>query len=281
MVVEGHLRGSKESDAPSDLRHDPSGGSISDLTSRNGIDRQSAVAPQIHRILREAIVSVHLVPGQALSEQDVALQLGVSRTPVRESFIRLATEGLVGIFPQLGTIVARIDVDAVIEAQFVREVLEVASVRIACSTSDPARMALLFANLGGQAEACDVGDVDRFHELDDDLHRTIFEIADHPAAWRVVHSAKPHLDRARHLTIPDAAVRMRDLAQHREIVDALTAGDEDAADAAVRRHARAMLGELPQLRERFPQYFSGPTSAASNVTIAAPPTEVGAKPRGR
>lgn len=217
-----------------------------------------AVAPQVHRILREAIVSAHLGPGQTLSEMDLALELGVSRTPVREAFIRLAMEGLVGVFPQLGTIVGPIDVDAVVEAQFVREVLEVAAARIVCSSSDPSQVAPLLDVLEAQATACDEGDVDRFHQLDDDLHRMIFERAGHPTAWRVVHSAKPQLDRVRHLALPDASTRLHDLAEHREIVDAITAGDAEAADAAVRRHARAILGQLPLLREQFPQYFAGP-----------------------
>jgi DNA-binding GntR family transcriptional regulator len=227
-------------------------------SSLDAIDRRMAVAPQVHRILREAIVSAHLGPGQTLSEMDLALELGVSRTPVREAFIRLAMEGLVGVFPQLGTIVAPIDVDAVVEAQFVREVLEVAAARLACSSSDPSQAAPLVDNLEAQAKACDDGNVDRFHELDDELHRTIFEQAGHPAAWRVVHSAKPQLDRVRHLTLPDASTRLHDLAEHRAIVEAITAGDAEAAEEAVRRHARAILGQLPLLREQFPQYFAEP-----------------------
>lgn len=220
------------------------------------IDRRSPVAPQVHRTLRESIVSVHLLPGQALSEKDVADQFGVSRTPVREAFIRLATEGLVSIFPQLGTLVARIDVDAVIEAQFVREVLEVAAARDACSVSDGTTMAPLLVNLERQAAARDTGDLDRFHELDDALHRTIFEISGHPSAWRVVHSAKPHLDRVRHLTLPNPAQRQIDIAQHREIVEAIAAGNPHAASKAVRKHARSILAALPELRERLPEYFT-------------------------
>jgi len=220
--------------------------------SMEAIDRRSPVAPQVHQILREAIVSVHLVPGQTLSEMDLALELGVSRTPVREAFIRLAMEGLVGVFPQLGTIVAPIDVDAVLEAQFVREVLEVAAARLACASSGPSAVTPLSDVLEAQTRASDASDNDRFHELDDDLHRMVFERAGHPASWRVVHSAKPQLDRVRHLTLPDASTRLRDLTEHREIVDAISSGDAEAADVAVRLHARAILSQLPPLREQFP-----------------------------
>lgn len=220
------------------------------------IDRRSPVVPQVHRILREGIVSIQLRPGQVLSEKDVADQLGVSRTPVREAFIRLATEGLVDIFPQLGTVVARIDVDAVIEAQFVREVLEVAAARDACAASDESLMAPLFVNLRGQAEACDTGDLDRFHELDEALHRTIFGIGGHSLAWRVIHTAKPHLDRVRRLSLPNPAERQLDITQHGEIVEAIVAANAQATEEAVRKHARSILGALPHLRARLPQYFT-------------------------
>lgn len=220
------------------------------------MDRRSPVAPQVYGILRESIVSARLAPGQALSENDVSTRLGVSRTPVREAFIRLAMDGLVRVYPQLGTIVSRIDVEAVVEAQFVREVLEVASARLACSIADPAFLVALYANLDAQAEACSRNDVDAFHELDEALHRSIFDAAGHPAAWRIVHAAKPHLDRVRLLTLPDATTRLGDLAEHRDIVDALAAGSTEAADEAVRRHARAILSALPKLQERHPEYFT-------------------------
>ncbi len=80
------------------------------------IDRQSRVAPQAYEILREAIISMRLRPGVALSENEIAKQIGTSRTPVREAFIRLADEGHVVVVPQLGTFVAPIDLAEVVEA---------------------------------------------------------------------------------------------------------------------------------------------------------------------
>src|SRR4051794_27041342 len=82
---------------------------------------------QVYTIIREAIVSLRLLPGQALSENELATQYGVSRTPVREALIRLAGDGLVEVVPQLGTFVSRISELDVREAQFIREVLECTS----------------------------------------------------------------------------------------------------------------------------------------------------------
>src|SRR5918999_4989889 len=85
---------------------------------------------QIYVALRDAIVRVDLAPGRQLSENELARQLGVSRTPVREALARLRDERLVEVVPQLGTFVARITPAAVADAQFVREALECAAIRL-------------------------------------------------------------------------------------------------------------------------------------------------------
>ena len=75
----------------------------SNLKPRNqniALDKNSSVAVQVHYHLRQQILRLNLKPGIALSEKELSLQLGVSRTPVREAFIRLSEEGLVDIFPQ-------------------------------------------------------------------------------------------------------------------------------------------------------------------------------------
>ncbi|MGH9915458.1 MAG: GntR family transcriptional regulator, partial [Pyrinomonadaceae bacterium] len=68
---------------------------------------------QVYSILRQAIISSQLAPGEAIRKELVALQLGVSRTPVSDAINRLADEGLVEIYPQTGTFVARLRLDKI------------------------------------------------------------------------------------------------------------------------------------------------------------------------
>src|SRR5215210_2784674 len=77
--------------------------------------------------LRREIISLHLAPGAALSENELAAEHGVSRTPVRESLILLQGEGLVQVYPQVGTFVSLVDPERVAEAQFIREAIECTS----------------------------------------------------------------------------------------------------------------------------------------------------------
>ena len=101
--------------------------------------RQGSNRERVYAELRRRIVTLDWPPGASLSENELAAQLSVSRTPVRESLILLADEGLVQIFPKLGSFVARIDPERVADAQFVREAIELANIPTAVEQADDAR----------------------------------------------------------------------------------------------------------------------------------------------
>src|SRR5262245_28276079 len=81
---------------------------------------RGSIAEQVFRTLRFAIVTLKLTPASALSEQDIADRLKVSRQPVREAFIKLSEIGLLRVLPQRGTFVEKISSKAVTDARFVR-----------------------------------------------------------------------------------------------------------------------------------------------------------------
>ena len=118
--------------------------------------------------------SVAVLPGQAISETEMAAGFGVSRTPIREALIRLADEGLIDIYPQAGTFVSRIDLAAVREAQFVRQTLETAVAIQAASTA--AGVTVFEPILERQERAIRDNDFPEFFASDEDLHRTVFEL---------------------------------------------------------------------------------------------------------
>ena len=91
----------------------------------------------VHANLRQRIITLQILPGSSLSENELAAELNVSRTPVREVLILLADEGLVEVFPQIGTFVSLVDPQRVRDAQFLREAVEVTALRDVPSTPDP------------------------------------------------------------------------------------------------------------------------------------------------
>ena len=87
----------------------------------------------IYAALRREIVTLALLPGAKLSENELALRFGTSRGPVREALIRLGEDGLIDVLPQRGSFVGRLSLPAIERARFVREALEIAVVRRAAT----------------------------------------------------------------------------------------------------------------------------------------------------
>jgi DNA-binding GntR family transcriptional regulator len=238
-----------------------SGGSRSPtLTTPDGrigsaVDRHRPIVPQIYEALREAIVRVAVRPGQAISETEMAAGFGVSRTPVREALIRLADEGLIDIYPQAGTFVSRIDLAAVREAQFVRQTLETA---VAIQAASIAGGAMEFDPiLDRQERAIHDQDFPEFFASDEALHRKVFELAGHGPTWRLVQSAKSHLDRVRQLERPAETTLLEMLRQHRAIAAAIRDGDVAGVVEAVREHSTVILSVTPALAAKYPDLFRG------------------------
>lgn len=219
------------------------------------LDPDGPIGPRLRTILRGRIVACDLPPGARISEAEVAASYGISRQPVREAFIKLAEEGLIRVRPQRGTEVARIDIQAVLDARFVREATEADIVRLLASAPDPALVAELETQLAAQ-EKVPKHSASAFIDLDDLFHRTLAEAAGRRTVWSLIEGLKLHFDRVRFITssrFPTDSV----LAQHRHLVARIAAGDPEGAEAAIRSHLRAVLDDLPKVMETHPQFFEG------------------------
>lgn len=214
-----------------------------------------ATRARVYAILRDAIVSAEFEPGQRLSESELAQRLGVSRTPIREALVRLRDDRLVEIVPQLGTYVSRISRQAIDDAQFVREALEGAAVRIAATRARPADVAALDAVIAHQREAFRESDIDRFYLFDDELHRSLCDLSGHGVAWSLSQRASGHLNRIRRLsmTLPDYIDEM--IEEHVVVVDAVRRGEPGEAEHALREHLRMVVSAVPGIERSHPDYF--------------------------
>jgi GntR family transcriptional regulator, rspAB operon transcriptional repressor len=230
-------------------------GSGSPQTVNYPVDPGEAIAPQIYRHLRQAIVTMELMPGQALSEKDIAARFGVSRQPVREAFIKLREARLVRILPQRGTFVVRISISDVANARFVREAVEIAVVRTACAIAQPDALDRLSALIDVQAEAAGRGDQRTFLVNDEAFHRSLAESVDCSTAWPILEDVKIQMDRVRYLSLPEATPLDLLVVQHRAILDGIRARNVAAATEAMQRHLREILIALPRLAAGHPDLF--------------------------
>lgn len=205
------------------------------------INLRMPIAPQVYERIRRAIITLAILPSEALSEKELSLQLGVSRTPVREALIRLADEGLIDILPQRGSFVAPIRIRDVEEAQFIRESLEVAVVGRLAGQCSPQFLIDIKANLARQELAVAQEDGDLFLELDEAFHRSFCEEAGLSKSWRVIQTVKLQMDRVRYLSLPDSSHLRTLLAQHCQIVRAIEQKEPEAARKEMAAHLKEVL----------------------------------------
>ncbi len=235
-------------------RHRHDAGAIS-LTPIDRVGHHLRTSDRVLQELTNQIRTLRLAPGQVLSESELARQLGVSRTPVREALARLADMGLVVVVPQVGTRVELIRLSEVEQARFMREHLEVAAFEAAARAPD-ADTSLARQFLAEQHAATAAGDLDRFFAADEAMHEQIFVLCGYGGVWQAVRRVKLQLDRLRLLSETDPPTLAELMNDHEQVLAALEHHDVTAGRKRVRAHARRAIEKTPMLREKYPQYFA-------------------------
>src|ERR1700729_4040510 len=136
---------------------EPSSGTSRAARPWGGEFRSGRARSVIYTKLRAQIISLERRPGDSILEGQITSDYGGSRTPVREAVLKLADEGLVEIFPQSGTFVARIPLAALPETIVIRKALEKTSARLAAERGQRSQIIALLAQLERQREASRAG----------------------------------------------------------------------------------------------------------------------------
>lgn len=224
--------------------------------SRNAqIIKAGSVSSQLHRSLRERIISLELEPGQSLQRSEIADYYGVSQTPVRDALIKLEAEGLIETFPQSKTQVSKIDIAHAFDTHFLRLAVELEIVRRLAEKGGAAVISKARSFLAQQRAALTENDLDAFSQLDRALHLALFEAAGVENLQPVIAARSGHIDRLRALNLPDPGKSKSILELHDRILDAIEAADATAAETALREHLSGTLAMAETIRDRHPKYF--------------------------
>jgi DNA-binding GntR family transcriptional regulator len=222
---------------------------------RNGRPRTATAASRIYSDLRAELVSLRRLPGEAVSEAEIALSYGVSRTPVREAILKLSDEGLLEIFPQSGIIVSRIPVTALPEAIIIRKALEETAARLAAERATSSQILALHSILERQREANAAKDGDAFHQADEMFHAAIADVAGYPGIWKLILQVKVNVDRYRRLTLPQSGRITQVIAEHEVILRAIETHEPSAAGIAMDSHLERLLADISATRSVNPEFF--------------------------
>jgi DNA-binding GntR family transcriptional regulator len=216
-----------------------------------GEDSRGA-APSVEDQLREAIVSGQLQPSERLIESDLARSMGVSRTLVRVALARLEREGLVEHERHRGARVRLVDESEAVEILEARAVLEGLAMRRAAERATDADIAELRAILERMRRLREADDLLKVSEENARLHRRLLAIGGHATANRLISTLRSQMVRFQYRTILLPGRSERSLSEHAAIIDAIAAGDSDAAEAAMRRHLSRVAEALHRSRGDAP-----------------------------
>ncbi len=226
----------------------------------------SALAERVFAQLRSDILHARLRPGQALSENRLAEELAVSRTPVREAVQRLVREGLVQVLPQRGSYVALLSIRRIRDALFVREAVETEIVRrILAAPPNPAALDELDASIERQSQALALADLEATMRADEDFHRCLLQSCGYSGVWPVVAQARDMHQRTRAIAVPELQSGEQALADHRAIVAGLRARDFEQAQRAASAHLRRNETLTQRVAALHPDYFEEPHDADAGV----------------
>lgn len=221
-----------------------------------------------YETLRDDILNWRLAPGTALSETELALRLGVSRTPLRAALARLALEGLVDTSRGRTGIVPDVSVESIAQQFEVREALELQAARLAARRRDPAVFAELVESFGDATETLASGGTDAYYAVVSRFDEAMDDAVGNPAMRQALESVRVHLVRARRLAQDNPDRLLQAAAEHRLICEAVRDGDADLAASATAVHLRGSLTTITATLEQ--------RSRHDTETGPAGPTQEGA-----
>ena len=205
------------------------------------------------RVIKNNIIRLELAPGSTISENELAADLGLSRTPVREAIIELSRIKIINTHPQKKSVVAEIDYDMVEEAHFMRRVLEREVVAEVCDCATDEDIAELHDNLKLQHFYYD----NKYAELmtlDDEFHKLVFAIAKKSQIYEMMKNYSIHFDRVRHMSL--ASVKnTKIIMDHDAIVDAIEKHDRALAQELTEKHLNRYKIDADVIKANYPQYF--------------------------
>lgn len=217
------------------------------MLSRTKLDRRRPLRDQIYPLIRDLILAGAIQPGDAIDEKAIALQLDISRTPVREAVKKLSDEHLVDVVAQSGTRAALVDAKEIEQAYLIRRALEMESAAQAAPHMNEAYVETLNDILGLHTRALDQNKFAKAIALDDSFHRQIAQIAQLPRLWHMIEISKAHLDRCRHMLLPRAGEGAAALEQHRSIIRALNTKKPEVAREAMRHHLETSYAGIAKM----------------------------------
>ncbi len=191
------------------------------------VEKPLTLREQIVDFIKDAIVSGRLKPGERVPEQDIAENFGISRTPIREAFRQLESEGFITVIARKGAVVSPLTDKDVSEFYTIKSLLEGFAARTACDKLTPKEVKRLESLNASMFKCAEKGDFKGFFKLDNQFHDTFLKSCGNDKLFTLIHNLVQQFERFR-ITALSLPGRMdASLIQHKDIIEAFK---ENAAE---------------------------------------------------
>lgn len=200
------------------------------------IDSYKPLRDVVVESIRQAIISGQFPPGMRLMELQLAEEMGVSRTPVREAIRKMELEGLVVMIPRRGAYVADISIKDINEVYEVRTALDVLSAGLAAERIDKSEIQEMRELLAEEAALVEARDYPKIIDNDTAFHDVIYRTSGNTRCMNIISNLREQITAIRGRSMPYPGRVEIMLKEHRAIFDAIAAGKVEKAQEAVRTH---------------------------------------------
>ena len=232
---------------------------MSDSCRLERVETPPSLKDKAYTAIKQAILSLHLEPGTPLVESELAEQLGISKTPVRDALQELEREGFVTRIFSKGTYVTDVTLKDMTEVFQLRAVLEGLAARLATPLFSTEELDQIAQALSAAEAALAEGNLALCSERGQSLHRAIINKTDNQRLTLIIRNLDDHLQRFRILSDRISGRLNKSIREHRRVLDALYRRDAAAAEQAMRDHLFSVLHDLsmpeeePESTEATPQ----------------------------
>ena len=211
---------------------------------------------KVFEYLYNDILFLKLKPGQLIKEKEISTKLDVSRTPIREALLKLEDEGLVEIYPQRGTYISKISIESVYESHFIRESIEIATVKNAIEYGTDDFFKELNDINNKYKNMLTDNNIDMLYKIDEEFHKKLSTFSFKRKIWDLLNTIKTDMNRVRLLGLNDPGRPILVHEEHQIILDSIIKKDNHEAEIAVKKHLKYIFKEIKSAKNKFEMFFS-------------------------
>lgn len=201
------------------------------------IEKHLTLREKILEHIRDAIISGIMKAGSRVSEPELADRYGISRTPIREAFRQLESEGYLTVIPRRGAIVREFTQKDVEDFYAIKSILEGYAARQACLRLTNKELERFEINNRKLAELAKSGDFKAFFKLHNEFHEMFIKAADNEKLRELITSVVTRFQRLRFMSLSLPGRMNIAVQEHEKIIDAFRRKDAEAAEMLVRKNA--------------------------------------------